>query len=126
MRSADACDIPNALALMALWKGLIYDPIALESAKVMVPDLDAAGCARLAEAVAIDGLGARDCGVSVLDVARNLLQIAQQGLGRIAPDERVYLSPLEERLAGGVSPADLLLDRCGDDVLAAMSALRIA
>ena len=54
---------------------------------------------------------------TVLDVAKDVLALSQEGLkrrNRLSDgdlDERVHLAPLEEGLAAGMCPADILLQR---------------
>jgi glutamate--cysteine ligase len=55
----------------------------------------------------------------VLDLARELLQIADAGLGRLAesgdPDERSFLDPMREQLELGKSPGEVILERWRGD-----------
>ena len=110
LRSADACDLETSLALQALWKGLLYDPSALEEALRLAPRLKAADALLLRERVAREALAARCAGVEVLRLARELVALAAEGLARVAPEEVSYLGVLRERVVKeGVCPADILL-----------------
>jgi glutamate--cysteine ligase len=110
LRSADANDLEYSLALQALWKGLLYDGAALDEALRIAPKLGAADAVLLRERVARDALAARHAGVDVLPLAREVVRLAAEGLGRVAPDETHYLDVLVERVVGeGVCPADILL-----------------
>ncbi|HEX8721397.1 MAG TPA: glutamate-cysteine ligase family protein [Pyrinomonadaceae bacterium] len=110
LRSADVGDLPYSLALQALWKGLLYDDAALDAALRLAPKLSAADAVLLRERAARDGLAARCAGVDVLGLAREVVALAAEGLGRVAPDETAYLDVLVERVVGeGVCPADILL-----------------
>ncbi|MET0647554.1 MAG: glutamate-cysteine ligase family protein [Pyrinomonadaceae bacterium] len=110
LRSADAGDLTYSLALQALWKGLLYDDATLEEALRLAPKLKAADAVSLRESVARDGLAARDAGVDVLSLAREIVQLSVEGLRRVAPDEAAYLDVLVERVVKeGVCPADILL-----------------
>jgi glutamate--cysteine ligase len=110
LRSADACDLEHALALQALWKGLLYDGAALAEALRLAPKLKAADAVVLRERVARDGLAAKYGGVDVLRLAREVVRLAAEGLKRVAPDEAGYLDVLVERVVGeGACPADILL-----------------
>src|SRR5919112_625859 len=66
LRGADANGLEMTLALQALWKGLMYDPAALDEALRVSPRLNAADSLALRERVARDGLAARHAGVDVL------------------------------------------------------------
>jgi glutamate--cysteine ligase len=126
LRSADAGDLPSAMALAAFWKGLMYDETSLEAAFSIAPPLDQRGYFRFAKDVSIRGLNACERDVAALPIARQLLKIAREGIARLAPGELTYLRPLEGRLNEGVTPADCLVQDCGDNVLAAIKALKIA
>jgi glutamate--cysteine ligase len=110
LRSADCNDLELALALQALWKGLLYDEAALAEALRLAPRLDAAGALTLRERAARDGLAAEHEGVRLLPLAREVVRLACDGLGRLAPDEVSYLDVLRQRvIVEGVAPADILL-----------------
>lgn len=110
LRGADCNDLGMTLALQALWKGLFYDRAALDEAYGLAPRLGRADSAGLRERAARDGLRARHAGVDVSKLAREVVMLAAEGLGREAPDELAYLDILRQRVvAEGVSPADILL-----------------
>ena len=111
LRSADANDLEMAMALQALWKGLLYDDASLDAALRLAPThRDAADALLLRERVAREGLAARHADVNVLGLAREVVSLAREGLKRIAPDEANYLDVLVARVVEeGVCPADILL-----------------
>ena len=110
LRSADCGNLAYTLALQALWMGLAYDAASLDEALRLAPRLDAADARLLRERVARDGLAAKCAGVDVLGLARDLVRLASEGLGRVAPEEVSYLEPLRGLIVEeGVCPADLLL-----------------
>ncbi|HVF41544.1 MAG TPA: glutamate-cysteine ligase family protein [Pyrinomonadaceae bacterium] len=110
LRGADANGLEMTLALQALWKGLLYDPAALDEALRIGPRLKPADALALRERVAREGLAARHAGVDVLKLAREAVTLAAEGLGRVAPEEVSYLDVLRERvLTEGLCPADILL-----------------
>lgn len=110
LRSADCGSLSMALALQALWKGLLYDADALLEALRLAPQLSHADARTLRERVAYDGLAASHAGVRVLALAREIVRLAEEGLQRIAPDEVAYLGVLRQQvIEEGVSPADILL-----------------
>ena len=63
------------------------------------------------------GLGGHAAGHSLLELARELVEIASGGLARIAaagdlgPDERHFLDPLQALLEAGLSPGEEVLRR---------------
>jgi glutamate--cysteine ligase len=111
LRSADANGLEMAMALQALWKGLLYDEDVLDAALRLAPRHDDLGDAlALRECVARDGLAAKCAGVDVSGLAREVVGLAVEGLKRVAPDEAGYLDVLVARVVGeGVCPADILL-----------------
>src|SRR5205085_4326401 len=110
LRGADANGLEMTLALQALWKGLMYDSVALDEALRLAPRLKAADARHLRERVAREGLEARHAGVDVLRLAREVVALAAEGLKRVAPEEVSYLDVLRERvIEEGLCPADILL-----------------
>ncbi len=69
------------------------------------------------EAVARSGLAAEVAGGPVLDLARELADIATQGLRRIGhagevdSDESIYVDPVHEVIARGKSPGQVVLEQ---------------
>jgi glutamate--cysteine ligase len=99
-----------ALALQALWKGLMYDAAALDEAIKLAPRLSPEEMLDLQERVAQDALHARFDGVDVLGIAKEIVRIARSGLASIAPAEVFYLDVLHEQvIEDEVCPADILL-----------------
>jgi glutamate--cysteine ligase len=110
LRCADANDLETSVALQALFKGLLYDPATLDEALRIAPRLKSGDALALRECVARDALAARHAGVDVLRLAREVVELAAEGLRRIAPQELRYLDVLAERVVReGVCPADILL-----------------
>lgn len=114
IRGADVVPPRMVCALPALWKGILYDDTACDEAWRLVSALGLDDHPALTEAVARDGLATRLSTGTVLDVARDLLGIAREGLRR--QQERCanrfdlcMLSVLEEDLDEGLCPADRLI-----------------
>ncbi|HEY0006985.1 MAG TPA: glutamate-cysteine ligase family protein [Pyrinomonadaceae bacterium] len=110
LRSADCGKPSMAMALQALWKGLMYDGATLDEALRLAPKLDQVEMRTLQESVARHALEARHAGVDVLGLARETISLAAEGLGRIAPAELKYLDALRELVfEDEACPADILL-----------------
>lgn len=110
LRSADCGSTEMALAVQALWKGIMYDEGALDDALSIAPRLRQAEMQSLEERVAIDGLATRACGIDVLALAKEMIRLSADGLRRFAPEEVKHLDILfEQVIEGEVSPADILL-----------------
>jgi glutamate--cysteine ligase len=117
VRGADAVPPGMVCALPAFWKGLFYDEISLGSAGERLAHWTFEQVDALHLAVARGGLDAKSPDGPVLEVARELVDLAAAGLGRIdarnraGEDERLFLEPLYEILERGSSPGRYLLER---------------
>lgn len=113
VRGADAVDERTTLALPAIWTGLLYDAEACRQARALIRSPFEA-LVSFQEEVAKHALEARLSGTSALDLARELVQLADDGLRRRHeaghPDERPYLDPLREIVASGRTGADRTLE----------------
>jgi len=110
LRSADGGNLRMAMALAALWRGLMYDREALDEALRIAPKLKGEEMRALQEAVARDALATQHAGVNVLHTAKDLIAIAAEGLKRFAPEEEKYLDALREQvIKDEVCQADILL-----------------
>jgi glutamate--cysteine ligase len=112
-RFADSGDAALAMAQAAMVKGLAYDDQATAGAWELVRDLTWEERLALNRDVCRHGLKATAGRTPVLELAAALVQIARQGLGRLAAesglDERYFLAPLDVILGDGESPARRLL-----------------
>jgi glutamate--cysteine ligase len=116
MRGADMGDRGHVLALAALWTGLLYDRMALDGALDLTADWTAAERQALRDEVPRTALATPFRGGTVLDVARQVVELSREGLRRRARmadgnDETIFLSPLFTTLEDGRTPADRWLDR---------------
>ncbi|MEP6925855.1 MAG: glutamate-cysteine ligase family protein [Pyrinomonadaceae bacterium] len=110
-RAADGGNLEHALAIAALWKGLLYDAESLEKALLIAPQLTAQEFIKLQRDVLKNGLQTVCGAVKVLDLAKQIILLATEGLARQAPDEIRFLEVLRHRiLIAEKSPADLLLE----------------
>jgi glutamate--cysteine ligase len=116
-RAADCGNLEQALAISALWKGLLYDEKSLQSAIAIAPKLDAGEFRALQLCVAKNGLAANSGKTKVLELAKKIVELAHEGLKKNAPDEARFLDVLRKRvLIEEVSPADVLLENCQNSV----------
>jgi len=122
MRSADCGSSEDAMAVIALWKGLTWDAATLDAALELAPLLGPGEFVDLQRDIAQRALQARSSGVDVLSIAREAGRLAAQGLTRVAPDEVRSLDRLLARLDDGVAPADIVLRDSGGDLRRAMTA----
>lgn len=117
VRGTDACDAAMTRALLAFWKGILYDRQARDWAwdavrRYTVPERRA-----LMVGAGREGLQARaPDGRTLAELAGTLLDAAEGGLcrqnacGEKGEDERKFLAPLRARAESGRSPADDALE----------------
>jgi glutamate--cysteine ligase len=118
MRGADGGPWRRLCALPAFWVGLMYDQTALDAAWDMVKGWDAETREAWRVAASEDGLQAEVGGRVMRDIARDVLEIAREGLrararpgaGGMVPDERHFLHALEDSVTDAKTPADELLE----------------
>jgi glutamate--cysteine ligase len=116
MRGADGGPWSRICALPALWKGLLYDTTALDAAWDLVRGWTAADRDHLRREVPRHGLRAELNGRSAQSLAREMLDIAADGLARLdvrnrkGRDERIFLEELYKFAHSGRTSADRLLE----------------
>ena len=118
MRGADGGRWGKICGLPALWVGLLYDSQALDAAWDLVKDWMIEERSQVRHAVPETALKTPlPRGGTVHDLARQVLEIASDGLSRrgklnsAGDNEGGFLDPLHEVVATGVTPADRLLDK---------------
>ncbi|HJW69421.1 MAG TPA: glutamate--cysteine ligase [Candidatus Binatia bacterium] len=117
LRSADSQPPGRVLGLPALVKGVFYEPDCLDAADDLVKRWSFSDCRSLYADVTRSGMKARLKGIPVLELARELCSIAEEGLRRQAVldgegrDERLYLEPVRELLSAGRAPAQVIAER---------------
>jgi glutamate--cysteine ligase len=115
MRGADGGPWEGLCALPALWAGLLYDSASLDAAWDLVRDWSAEDRAGLAREVPRAALATPFRGGTVLEVARQVLEIAWAGLDRRAntnsegDSEAHFLGSIRQALDAGECPAEGLL-----------------
>ena len=123
MRGADGGPWRRLCALPAFWVGLTYDQGALDAAWDIAKGWDAETREALRVASSVDGLKANVAGINMLELAKEVVGIAEQGLkarakpgaGGMVPDETHFLNALKESLETGQAPADELLENFQGD-----------
>ncbi len=123
MRGADGGPWRRLCALPAFWVGLIYDQGALDAAWDLAKAFDAETREEMRVQASVHGLDAQAGGYKMLDLAKEVLEIAEAGLkarampgaGGLVPDETHFLNALRESVETGKVPADELLDHYNGD-----------
>ena len=117
VRSADSQAPELMPALSAIVKGSFYESDCLDAAWDLVKDWTWDERMQVYLDSHRDALAARIRRYSLLDLSKELLQIALEGLRRqkmfnaLGEDETIYLEPLDKLLALGKCPADLLIEK---------------
>jgi glutamate--cysteine ligase len=106
VRGADATPTPLALAVPALWKGLLYDSDALTAATELARAFKPEELRPLSETASRSGLKAEHCGKPLTDWCREVVAIADSGLQRQG-EGAAYLAPLREVITSGRSPGEM-------------------
>jgi len=120
-RSADSQPPERMLALPALVKGVFYERDCLDAAYDLVKRWSYDETDALWRQVHREALLARFRNVGVLELARELYSIAEEGLRRqheldpAGRDERIYLERMGEQLAMGRSPARVIAEQWSAD-----------
>ena len=123
MRGADGGPWRRLCALPAFWVGLTYDQAALDAAWDLAKSWDADTRQAMLVAASEDGLQAKVGNISMHELAREVVGIAEAGLksrakpgaGGMVPDETHFLNALKDSIATGEAPADELLRRYNTD-----------
>jgi glutamate--cysteine ligase len=124
MRGADSADPASAIALAALWKGLLYDGASRRAAWELVKEMTFRQREKLLDEVCREGpaarfrpggaryAGAGRSGAPVIEVLSELVRLARQGLNNQgASEEGACLDRLDRLIAdGGGCPAIALRD----------------
>jgi glutamate--cysteine ligase len=111
MRGADAGCLAMLTAKPAFWTGLLYDDAAQKAAAALIRGWSVEELRALRMAVPQQALKAEIRGRRLQDVAREAVAIARDGLRARGLGEEVYLAPLEEIAASGLTQAERWLAR---------------
>ena len=117
MRGADSGPWSSLCALPAFWVGLLYDADAQAQAAAYISDWTQEERDALRLQVPQSGLDTPFRGGTLLDMARDVLAMAEQGLKNRARsdgaggDETIFLAYLQQIIAEGRSPAASLVDK---------------
>jgi glutamate--cysteine ligase len=131
VRCGDSCPPAMALAMVALWKGLIYDDQSLKAvtdllAKFTMPERKA-----MQIAAAQDALHGRGPTFHLGELASEIVRLSRDGLERAAlkdakgRDETRFLAPLDEVVTTRTTLADRAIARFGQGPWDAATKLQI-
>jgi glutamate--cysteine ligase len=97
-------------ALAPMMRGILYDPTARTAATQLTAKLAFADRQRLADEVPQRGLAARAGARTVGELATELIAIAKDGLGRVAPRSLPLLAPVEAIAVSRRTQADRIVE----------------
>lgn len=116
LRCADCQKAQFTPAVVALWKGILYNEEAIRAASSLLKGLSWVELHNLYFAVPREGLKARSKGIRLLDIAKNLLKISYSGLkeqrqfNQDGEDESVHLEPIIELvIEDEMCPAEIII-----------------
>ena len=131
-RGADVQRPDMLFALPALWKGLLYDDDSFRGLEALIDSWSFPEVERQRDALVRCGVRTKFMNREAADWAGEVLELAESGLRRIGDlndageDESVLLRPLRALLEASQCPADVLLDRVGDERPARDAVIRVA
>jgi glutamate--cysteine ligase len=111
MRGSDNGTAEQIVAQSALWVGLLYDDKSLQSAMKLISDWTAEERQKLRDQVPKTGLRTPFRNGTVQDIAKEVVNLAKEGLERRGHREEKFVEGLEEIARTGKSPADILLEK---------------
>jgi glutamate--cysteine ligase len=115
MRGADGGPWRRICALPAFWVGLMYDQDSLDAAWDLVKDWTVEERQAMRDGVASTALATPFRNRTLRDIAQDVLALSRRGLARRhnlnaeGLDETMFISSLEEIVATGVTPAEVML-----------------
>ncbi len=110
VRGCDCGSLGMIAALAPMMRGLLYDRTARAAATALTRSMAFADRQRLADEVPRLGFAARAGTHSLLELSRELVAIARDGLSRVAPATLDLLAPVEEIAATGRTQSDRIVE----------------
>ncbi len=110
VRGCDCSSLEMITALAPFVRGLLYDPAARAAATALTAGMTYAARQQLANDVPRAGFAARAGAHTLGTLAKELVAIAKDGLGRVAPDAVSLIEPVEAIATSGRTHADKVID----------------
>ena len=104
-KSSLICSVP------ALWKGLIYNTDAMESAEALLKDFTYSDFEYLRNETPKYALDMEINGYQLKDIAKEIVTISYTSLKTYGKSEERLLEPLMENINKGLTPADIIIDK---------------
>ncbi len=96
-------------AILAIYKGIMYNKTAMEECEELFKHLQYKDFAELRYNIPKQTLQAPIKKALVLDYAKEILQIAEKSLKTYSTGEEIFLEPIKEYTLNGLCPADILI-----------------
>lgn len=113
IRNHDCVPEEYMYSLLALYKGLMYDDAALESAEELLERLDYEAISELRYRVPREALKTKLGHYKVKDICREIIEIAYYSLKTKFDKEEGFLTPIQELNRQGLTPGDI----CTESIL---------
>jgi glutamate--cysteine ligase len=110
VRGCDCGSLEMIEALAPTMRGLLYDTSARDAAIALMAGLSFAERQRIADEVPRSGLATRVGKHTLGTLAKELVQIARDGLTTVAPDSLPLLAPVEQIAATGRTQSDRIIE----------------
>jgi len=120
LRGVDSQSPVLTAAMLAFWRGLLYDDQVLEKAYALALSIDVQAMTETRQSIPVLAMNALYQERPLRHLAETLMNFAEEGLGRLAhtwgeADESAYLTPLKALVGKGWSPADRLIEQLEPD-----------
>ena len=116
-RSSLICSVP------ALWKGLIYNADAMESAEALLKGFTYSDFEYLRNETPKYALDMEVNGYQLKDIAKEIVSVSYNSLKTYGKSEERLLEPLMENINKGLTPADIIIDKWENEWSGAISKL---
>ncbi len=107
IRNHDSVPEEYIYSALAIYKGIMYDTSALESAEELLEKFDYEEISEFRYRVPREGLKTRLGHYKVRDIAKELVEIAYYSLKEKFDREEEYLIPIKDLIKQGLTPGDL-------------------
>ena len=95
-------------AILAIYKGIMYDNIAMDECEELFKHLQYKDFSELRYNVPKQGLQAKIKKVKIEDYAKEIIKIAEKSLKNAQTGEDLFLEAIKEYTMKGISPADVI------------------
>ena len=109
IRNQDCVGKDMIYSVLAIYKGILYNNSAMDEVEELLSEFCYNDFSELRYNVPKSALNAKIKRSSVLDIAKELLYIAEKSLIEMDTNEEVFLDPIKELIEDGICPADILI-----------------